>query len=63
MPLLPFNTFEKVSQGYINYRGADGKVEADWYPEEEMPRPKKYHENISKESQTYKDMYEDLIEV
>ena len=63
MPLLPFNTFEKVSQGYINYRGADGKVEADWYPEEEMPRPKRYHENISKESQTYKDMYEDLIEV
>lgn len=62
MPLLDFNKFEPVSQGYVNYKAPDGKIEADWYPEEEMPRPKRYHEYVSKESQTYKDMYEDLVE-
>lgn len=62
MPLLDFNKFEPVSQGYINYKGPEGKIEADWYPEEEMPRPKRYHEYVGKQSQTYKDMYEDLVE-
>jgi hypothetical protein len=60
--LLPFITKDPVSPSYINYKGPEGKVQSDWYPEEEMPRPKVYHEFVSKQSQTYKDMYKDLIE-
>ena len=56
-------TKDPVSQGYIGYNTPTGEIVNDWYPEEEMPRPKRYHEFVSKESQTFKDMYSDLVEV